>query len=98
MKRPRAPSNEIDEDESTEILENDAPDNRFGLPHNQEEDSDESDIELHIGHELKESTLFWDNQLVFHRGKQTHLELKRPSNEHISEHPFRPSGMTFLVI
>jgi hypothetical protein len=66
---------EIDDPEDTIVVE----DLRFGLPSNEEDDPNASDVDQSDSEPLQNSTLFWDTQLIISRQDDDEMGLgKRP--------------------
>ena len=54
-------------------------DGRYGLPADEEDDSDASDVDQPDDEPLTKSTLFWSRQLIIKRQEDNELSLRKPS-------------------
>lgn len=57
-------------------------DGRHGLPADEEDDSDASDVDQPDDEPLTKSTLFWSEQLIIERQDNDELGLGKPSSVH----------------
>ena len=57
-------------------------DGRHGLPSNEEDDPDDSDVDQPDEEPLTESTLFWSDQLIISRQEDHEIGLGKPTVKH----------------